>query len=289
MSPYLYALFSNITFGLGAQIFTLFSRRISPVWMTVLKGAAGCVFFFITIMLTGGFSAAAPKYIGTFFLSGFIGLGIADILLLKSFADLGPARTILLYGFQPLIIGVLSFFIFGQTVNLLKFCSIIFFLVCIFIFALESFRRSGHWSVRAMTIAFFSMVLDSVGIIITRYSFNGSDISALQGNFYRTLGAVACFFIISAFFNVNFWGTLAKMRKRDISLAALGSFLGVYLALVFYLVAIKTGNLAAVTAISVTGAIFAAVFECVFERKRPSKYLLSAFVFFAAGMYILLI
>ncbi|MCL2887904.1 MAG: DMT family transporter [Elusimicrobia bacterium] len=289
MSPYIYAWFSDLSFGLGAQIFTRFSRRISPVWMTVLKGSLGAVFFFITVICTGGFSAVSPKYIGAFLASGFVGLGLADFLLLKSFADLGPARTILLFGFQPLVVGVFGFFLFGQTVPLIKIFSIIFFLICVFIFALENFRRSGRWSVKAMGVAFLAMVLDSVGILITRYSFDGSGLSALQGNFYRALGAVICFFIVCMFWKINFWNTLFKMKKRAISLAALGSFLGVYLSLVFYLTAIKYGNLATVTAITSTGVVFAAIFESLFERKWPSKYLLTAFVFFAAGMYLLLI
>jgi len=275
-------------FGLSAVIFTRFSRRVSPVWMTIVKASLGCVFFFVTIMLAGGFTAIAPKYMATFFISGFVALGLGDILMLKSFADLGPARTILLYGFQPLIIGVLSFFIFGQKVPFIKLCSIIFFLICIFIFALESFRRSGRWSVKAMAIAFLSMIMDATGIMFTRYSFDGSGVGVLEGNFFRTLGAIASFILLGFFVKLNFWGTFKKMKKREIGLAALGSFLGVYLCLIFYLTAIKRGNLATVTAISVSGAVYAAIFECVYERKWPSKYLLSAFVFFAAGMYLLL-
>jgi len=138
-------------------------------------------------------------------------------------------------------------------------------------------------------VAFAAMVLDSVGILITRYSFDGSGLSALQGNFYRAAGAVVCFVIICSFFKINFWNTLFKMKKREISLAVLGSFLGVYLSLVFYLTAIKYGNLATVTAITSAGVVFAAIFESLFERKWPSKYLLTAFIFFAAGMYLLLI
>ena len=256
--------------------------------MTIVKAALGCLFFFVTIVLTGGFSAIPLKYAGTFFLSGFIALGFGDILMLKSFADLGPARTILLYGFQPLVIGLISFFLFGQTVSLVKLCSIIFFLICIFIFSLESFRRHGHWSVKAMALACAAMLTDSAGILLTRYSFDGSCARVMEGNFYRTVGAIASFVLLGMFVKLNFWGSFAKMKKREISLAALGSFLGVYLCLIFYLTAIKHGNLAAVSGISVTGAIFAAVFECVFERKWPSKYLLSAFVFFGAGMYLLL-
>ncbi|ACC97965.1 protein of unknown function DUF6 transmembrane [Elusimicrobium minutum Pei191] len=288
ISPYIYALLSNLTFGIGAQIFTKFSRKISPVWMTVFKGSLACLFFFLSVMLMGGFHPIPLKYMATFILSGFIALGLGDILLLKAFADMGPGRTMMLFAFQPLIVGVFSYFLFGQAVNAAKFFSIIFFIICIFIFAFENFKKSGKWSFTSMLIAFCGMTVDAVGILITRYSFNGSNAAALEGNFYRALGAVLSFILVCGVFKINFFAKFKILTKKEIALSSLGVFMGCYLCLLFYLAAIKTGHLATLSSIAITGVIFAGLFECLFERKLPSKYLMTAFFFFCAGMYILL-
>ncbi|MGB2578846.1 drug/metabolite transporter (DMT)-like permease [Elusimicrobium simillimum] len=288
MSPYLYALASNFCFGLGAQVFTKFSRMMSPVWMTVFKGAAAFVFFGAAILLTGGFHAIELRYMLTFMLSGFLAFGFGDMLMLKAFADMGPGRTMMLFAFQPLILGVMSYFLFGQTVNAVKFVSIIFFIICMFVFALESYRRHGHWSLLSMLIAFGAMFMDAVGILITRYSFDGSNALPMEGNFYRTAGALVSFIIVCSIFKVNFFKKLKSMTGKQFSLAGAGCFVGTFLCLLFYLTAIKTGHLASLSSIALTGVLFAAFFECLFERKLPSKYFMVAAVFFAMGMYLLL-
>ena len=139
-----------------------------------------------------------------------------------------------------------------------------------------------------MLIAFAAMLLDAAGVIITRYAFDGSGLRIIEGNFYRCLGSLFVFGAILPFLNVNFLKKFRRIKIKAKMMAAAGAVLGVYLALIFYLTAIKTGTLAIVSSIGVTAALFAATFECLFEKKWPSKYLLTALAFFGAGMFLLL-
>lgn len=286
---YVYALLSNFSYGLGSQFFAHYGRKVSATWVNIYKGSVDFLLFAVTVLLVSGLHPVPPIYLGLFLLSGFIGLGIGDIFLMKSFAQIGPGRTMLLFAFQPLIVGAFSYFIFGQSVDARKFVSIVFFIICVIIFSLESFKKSGHWSVKPILIALCGMTLDAVGIILTRLAFDHSpEVTAIEGNFYRSAGAVFAFLIICRFIKVDFFKNLKKLPGKSRVFITVGSILGCYLTLLFYLQAIKlTPSLAATSSIAVTGVIFGALFECIFERKWPSKYLITAFFFFFCAVYFL--
>lgn len=288
-AAYIYALLSNFSYGLGSQFFAHYSRRLSPAWVTIFKGLTDCLLFLLTVLVFSGFHPIAPSYIGLFMLSGFIGLGIGDIFVMKSFATIGPGRTMMLFAFQPLVVGTFSFFLFEQSLDARKFISIFFFIVCVFIFSLENYKKSGKWSLLPILVALTGMFLDGSGIILTRLAFDGAPaINALEANLYRSLGAVVAFIILCRVIKVDFWANFKKLPLKSKGYMFVGSVLGCYLALLFYLQAIKTTtSLASVSSIAVTGVIFGAFFECLLEKKRPSNYLLAAFGFFFCACYFL--
>jgi len=245
--------------------------------------------FLLTVLAQSGFHQIDPRFAGLFFLSGMIGLGAADVCLVKSFSLMGPGRTMMIFGFQPLIIGILGYFAFGQAVEGRKRAAVIFFVICVFIFSLESFRKHGHWNIRASLFAFGGVVLDAVGVAITRYAFNSNPgISTTEGNFYRAAGALLLFAAMSRVRPFHFFEKLGSLGLKSVWWITLGSVAGTYLSLMFYLSAVRyAGALAAISGIAITGTLFSSAFECAIERKMPSAYLLVSFVFFFCGMAFL--
>ena len=285
---YLYGLGANLAFALGSQIFTMYSRKISSVWMNCFKALIGIVAFGLFVTLFSTWHSLPLKFFLLFFTSGFIGLGIGDIFLLKAFSEMGPGRTLMLFGFQPLIIGVLSYFVFGQTVDSTKFWAIAFFILCLGTFAFESFKKSGHWQFKAIAIAFLGMTLDSIGVIITRYSFDHNPmITSMEGNFHRCIGALSVFVLLYFIRPFSFVSKWKEQSFKDKGILIFGSMLGTFLSLALYLKAMQSAHLASLSGIAITCTIFSSFFECIIEKKMPSKYLLLAFVFFLFGMKIL--
>ncbi len=286
---YIYALAANLSFAIGVQFFTHYAKRISSLWVNCFKAVVAAALFGITIYFQGGFHHIGFGYAALFFASGMIGLGLADVFLIQAFSLMGPGRTMMLFGFQPLVIGVVSYFAFGQAVDVRKIYAIVFFIVCLFIFSLESFRKQGHWNMKASFFALGGVVLDGFGVLITRYAFNNSPgISTTEGNFYRAVGALLLFAFLSRLKPFNFWGRLKTLGNKNLLWITLGSVAGTYLSLMFYLNAVRyAGALAAVSGIAITGTLFASVFECLVDRKLPSAYLLVSFVFFLGGMSFL--
>ncbi|MDA8132936.1 MAG: EamA family transporter [Elusimicrobia bacterium] len=289
-TAYIYALAANLSFAIGVQFFTHYARRISSLWVNCFKAAVAAFLFLGTILIEGGFHAIDPGMASLFLLSGMIGLGLGDIYILKAFSMMGPGRTMMVFGFQPLLIGVVSYFAFGQAIDPDKLFAIFFFVVCLYIFSLESFKKHGHWNMKATLFAMGGMALDGCGVLLTRYAFNNSPgIGTTEGNFYRAAGALLLFAAMSSVKPFHFVEKLKGLGRDGLLWITLGSVAGTYLSLMFYLSAVRySAALAAVTGIAITGTLFSSAFECVVERKLPSRYLVVAFAFFLGGMAFLL-
>ena len=273
MEPYIYALCANLSFALGSVFFAHFSRRFSSLWMNCVKANVGLACFFLVIISTSGFHDISLINFTIFFISGFLALGIGDLFLLQAFKQLGPGRTMVLFGFQPLIIGGLSFLFFDQRISGDRLYAVIFLILCLVTFSYEIRKRTGQWDVLNLSIAFAAILIDAIGVIISRYAFNMNEsITAFEGNFYRCFGAVCAYVLISFFKPIKLIETFKSLSKRTIGYVFLGAFLGTFLSLAFYLQAIKTGHLASISAISITAVMFASLFESIWEKKMPSKF-----------------
>ena len=286
MNAYILTLLANLCFALGSQFFTHYSRKFSSTWMNTFKALVAAFCFFITISVTTGFHSITVINIAWFFLSGFIGLGIGDIFLLKAFEKIGPGRTMVIFGFHPVIVGIFSYFLLAQSIDTNKFIGIIFFICCLIIFSYESFKKSGKWEVMGLVFAFLGMCLDAIGVLITRYAFDiNSEITPFEGNLYRCLGALFSYLIIRGFAPFEFRSRFKSLTNKSKFYVFLGAIFGTFISLSLYLKAIQTASdLAIISAISITSVIFSSMFECIWDKKWPSKYLILAFVFFLAGM-----
>ncbi|MDR0645459.1 MAG: DMT family transporter [Elusimicrobiota bacterium] len=288
MSAYIFALLSNFSWGLSSQSYTLFSKKISPVWTNMFKGVCAGILFGLTVIFSGGFKAISLSAVGLFLLSGFIGLGFGDIFTFKAYSIIGPSRATMISSFRILFVGVMGYVFFGQKVSPSRFISIIFLLVCVFIFALESYKKTAKWHFSAMFMALLGMLFDSVAVIASRAAFDISDINGIEANAYRCVGATCGFIILAQTMKIKFFAKINKIPKKALLLITAGSIIGTYFGLIFYLEAIKRGNLATVSAITTTMVVFTAFFECLFEKKWPSKYLIAAFGCLVCAMYFLI-
>lgn len=286
---YLYALSANFCFALASQVFTHYSRKISAFWMNAYKALIALVCFAVAVLYLGGFRGVELTYGAAFFLSGALGLGLGDCFLLSAFREIGPGRTMLLFGFQPVIVGIMGFFFFGQTLNAEKFSAIAFFILCLVTISTESFRKDRNYQLKGISFAFLGMVFDALGVMLTRLSFdNNPGLGVMEGNFYRCIGAVAFFMIFGRFLKLEFLSRLKSFSPRSLLIVTFGSVMGTFVSLAFFLKAVQSAHLATLSGIAITGTIFSSLFECILERKWPSRYFLLSFVFFLLGMRIIL-
>jgi drug/metabolite transporter (DMT)-like permease len=289
MTPVYFALASNLAFSVAILIFTSFSLRTSVLWTNCFKALVAFIAFFLSVSLFAGWSDIAWSPLLAFLTSGLIGLALGDMFLLKGFTLIGPSRSMVLFGFQPLFLAVAARVLFGQSLDLSRLFAVLFLIACLVSFSYERYVQHKNWGLKGIGCALAAVLLDTVGILMTRFAFDTDpNLHVFEGNAYRCAGALIGFAFLHQWYQkIEFTKHLKRLNAKTLGLILLGSFLGTYLSLALYLQAIKTGHLASISAIAITGPFFAAILEHVYLKKWPSKSFALAFVFFILGFYFL--
>ena len=285
---YLLAISANISFAIGSLIFTVYTRRFHARWMNFFKALIALFVFGIAFIMSFEAQKFHLSQFGFLFLSGFIGLGIGDIFLLQAFKDFGAGRTLMVFGFQPVIIGFLSYFLFNQAVSFSQVLAIAVFILCLLTIGHENFQKNKSWQLSALGAALAGVVLDALGVIITRYAFDLSPaLTSMEGNFFRCLGAITAFIFIRLKYQLDFVKFNKMLTKKDWVIVSFGSIMGTFVSLALYLRAIQIGHLASISGIAITGSLFCGIVECLYAKKLPSVHLLGAFMLFLVGAFFL--
>lgn len=287
---YALAIGANLTYSTASMVFSLYAKRFSSIWINQVKVFTAFLAFVAAMLFTNQTASVNPTELSLLFLSGFTGLCAGDIFLFKAFTTLGPARSLVLYSFQPLMLGLYGFFFLNQLFSLNQTLSVICMMVCIFIFMLERNKTTGSWDFRSFVWAFLGITLDAMGVMLTREAYElNSGLETFQVNVIRCAGALFGFFLISpkSYLTVakDVWG----LRKREISLLLGSAICGCFLSLALYLAALKYAHVGTLTAIAITGPVWVSLLECLYHKRLPNIFLLGAFAFFITGFYLMVI
>ena len=288
ITPYLLGFSSNILFGSSSIIFAKFSKSHSPRWVNQIKVSVAFVCFLAAFFTYESYTALPTKGILALIMSGFMGLCVGDFFLLKAFSTLGPARTLVLYSFQPILLGIYGFFFLNQNLNLFQLLSILFMLACVFTFIFERNKITGKWEFFSFFYAFLGIVLDAGGVMLSRQAFEMNlDLGSYQVNLIRSIGALIGFFILRPQNFLTPYHQVTKLNSKDKKLILIASFLGTFLSLSLYLKALKTAHLATLSAISITSPIWVSILDHLIERSWPNRYLIIAFFLFLIGFILM--
>ena len=167
--------------------------------MNKFKALIALIGFTIVLLFSGESVFPAQKTIALLIFSGILGLGIGDTFLLKSFVSIGPGRTLVLFGFQPVILGILGYLVLNQKLEQGKLIGVFFCIACVLVLSIEGRKSTGSWQFKGILFAFLGMFLDASGLILTRYAFDmDSELTVTQSNVIRVIGAFVVYFVLSA-------------------------------------------------------------------------------------------
>jgi len=258
--------------------------------MNKFKAFIALIGFTLVLLLSGEAVFPAQKTIVFLILSGMLGLGVGDTFLLKSFVSIGPGRTLVLFGFQPIILGILGYLVLNQNLEKGKLIGVFFCIACVLVLSIEGRKTTGSWQFKGILFAFLGMFLDATGLTLTRYAFDmDPELTVTQSNVIRIIGAFIVYFALSArLASKNLFEGIKFLGKKDRLVVTIASILGTFISLSLYLKAIQIGNLATISGVSITGPIFSSIFECIHYRKYPSLFLILSLGLFAIGMFFVL-
>ncbi len=287
---YALAIGANLTYSTASMIFAIYAKKFSSMWINQIKVSCAFVAFLIAMVTADQLVMVSPLEVGYLILSGFAGLCLGDIFLFRAFTTLGPARSLVLYSFQPLMLGLYGYFFLGQFFTVNQTLAVICMMICIFIFMLERNKTTGSWDLRSFVWAFLGITLDAIGVMLTRQGYElNPGLETFQVNVIRCMGALAGFLLISPKSYYFVARDVLALRKREISLLVGAAICGCFLSLTLYLAALKYAHVGTLTAIAITGPVWVSLLECVYHRRLPNIYLTGAFLFFMTGFYLMVI
>lgn len=285
---YLFVLTANLLFSTSSLVYTRFARTHGVLWMNLTKASVAVLCSFVVLTVTNAWTQSPSALVWPFLISGTIGLALGDVFLISAFAKIGSARTMLLWGFQPVFVALGSYLLFGESVSTRQLLAIVVLISCLVSFSFEGFKKHGRWEVRGLLFAITGVMLDAIGLFFTRYGFQtNANIHPLEGHFYRCCGAILCFALLKQWTKFEWRAKFFVLDHRSRMLVLLASFFGTFLALFLSLSAIQIGHLPTLAALSITTPLFTATLEHLSERKWPSWLFLLAFLQFAVGFYLL--
>lgn len=287
---YALAIGANLTYSTASMIFSVYAKRFSSMWINQVKVFTAFIAFLVAMLFTRDMVSVSPTVLSLLVLSGFMGLCLGDIFLFRAFTTLGPARSLVLYSFQPLMLGIYGYFFLNQMFTMNQTLAVICMMICIFIFMLERNKTTGTWDLRSFIWAFLGITLDAIGVMLTREGFElNPGLETFQVNVIRCAGALFGFFLISPKSYLTVAKDVVALRKREISLLIGAAFCGCFLSLTLYLAALKYAHVGTLTAIAITGPVWVSMLECLYHKRLPNLYLLGAFAFFLTGFYLMVI
>lgn len=224
-----------------------------------------------------------------FFLSGFLGLGIGDYFLFRGYQRLGSARTIMVFSLSPLFLTLEGFFVFGQPLNFGQGIGIFLMMACVWTVSFEKFRSDGHWEWQGIVFAFVGVLLDNIGVVLSRQGFDLSPgTTAVTANVIRCVGSVIPLLTWAFFRGEKVFFHFGRLEWRDRALVVFSAFMGSFLSLTCWLTALKIGHIGGLAGVGSFNPIAASLWEWLLLRKRPSAYLIVALMLFLSGFFLLL-
>lgn len=286
--PLFFALGATLCFSYSSTIFTEFSRSINPQWMNAFKAIVALILFSFTVIFFNLWTPPTLLSLNVLLVSGLLGLMIGDMYMLKAMKELGASRMLMIFGLQPFFLGLAGSYFFGQIFSIYNLIGVLFMLGCLYTISFENYKKSGSWQLIGLTHGLLAILLDGIGIILTRQGFESTTgITPIQVNLIRCFGACLGFlvyhFSVQKIPIINTFKNLPKGKKLKLLVGSAG---GTYLSLMLYLTAVSKGQLSVVSSVTVTGPMFAQVFECIQQRKLPNKLVFLSFIFFAAGFWV---
>lgn len=279
---------ANLAYSTASMIFSIYAKRFSSTWINQVKVFTAFIAFAIAMFLTKQMAPVGMFPLMLLTLSGLAGLCLGDIFLFRAFTTLGPARSLVLYSFQPLMLGLYGYFFLSQVFSLNQTLAVICMIICIFIFMLERNQQTGSWDLKSFMWAFLGITLDAIGVMLTRSAYEAvPELETFQVNVIRCVGALIGFLLINPRSYSLVFKDLVALKKREQTLVIGSAICGCFLSLTLYLAALKYAHVGTLTSIAITGPVWVSMLECLYHKRWPNLYLIGAFGFFLTGFYLM--
>ncbi len=274
---YLAALCSAFLWSIAVVTFKSVSKDLSPFLINSVKNSIAFILFILVFNFLG-----LPFWYDGFILndyliiivSGILGMGIGDSLFIYALSRIKANQAAIIDTMAPVINYFLSFIILGTILNLSQTIGSLIVIIAILFITYENKLDKNQENVDkiGITLQLIATVTSCYGIVLLKPVLNkvGDSIQLqIWITVFRLLPGMLIAWIIF-FSQKNSMLLLLKIKNRDIlKKMFLGSFLGTFMALSFWIIGyanIPEPPIASI--IGQTAVIFITVFSSFFLKEK---------------------
>lgn len=291
--PYLgemMALTTAVVWAFGVILFKRSGEYVHPIALNTYKNILAGLLFIPTIYLFGEtlfYDAPIEDYL-LLFLSGALGIGIADTLFFKSLNYLGASLTAIIDCLYSPSIIFLAFIWLGESMSVLQLIGAILIISAI----LAAATKKGRGIVNKRDFIFgliygtLGMLTMGVGIVMIKPLLERSPL--IWSTEMRMIGGLLVLIVNLILHPRRKAIIMTALDKRVWKDTLFGSILGTYVALIFWLGGMKYTQASTAAALNQTSNIFIFVFAAVFLKERLTTMKTMGIVLAMIGAYLVI-
>jgi drug/metabolite transporter (DMT)-like permease len=234
----IYAILTAFCWSFAVILFDISSKKLNSLQMSFIKNFIGVLGFILTVIILNLPSPDfSKKEIILLLFSGFIGVAIADLLFLSSLTKLGSGFSAIVATIYSPIIFLFSFLMFGESISMETYFGGILVICGI---GISTFRipiiRDKRIIIVGVLFGILAQVLTAYSVLLVKPIMKENSIVYIA--LYRfSIGLFCTVLFLFKTSLVDVFKTLNRGLKTYTII--LGSFLGTYLSVIFWLAGFK--------------------------------------------------
>ncbi|MGL5052472.1 MAG: DMT family transporter [Cetobacterium sp.] len=201
-------------------------------------------------------------------ISGLFGMFLGDFFLFKAYVKIGSRITLLVMTFSPIAVSILSFFLLGEKIELVKILGMLLTILGIVIVILKK-KSDKTFSKIGLLYSILAMLGESLGIVFTRIgSVNYDSFATTQ---VRTIPAILAFILYISF--KGEWRNIkvGMSSKKGMLYIALGTVITT-IGVTSIVEAMKYSPVGIVSTLAATSPILIIPISIVFLKEKVSNF-----------------
>jgi len=284
------ALATAIVWAIAVILFKKSGETVSPLGLNLFKNTLTLLLIPPTMLVLGQvlFRPAPLNDYILLILSGVLGIGIADTLFFKSLNLLGAARSAIVDCLYSPIIILLSVLFLGERLTAAQAVGATIIVSAVFTIGREKGigQITRRQLIAGILLGATSMLAMGIGIVMIKPLLDRSPV--LWTIEIRLIGAAVFLFILLGFCRERRQVVRSIMEAKSWKYMIPGSFLGTYIALMFWIGGMKYAPASIASALNQTSNIFIFIFAAIFLKESITRYKLIGIVLAVIGVFLVM-
>ncbi len=282
------ALLTAITWASAVIFFKRSGESVHPIGLNLFKGTLASLLLIPSAWLFGE-TLLRPAPVTDYLLllaSGALGIGIADTLFFKSLNILGAGFSAIVDCLYSPFIILLSVLWIGETLTFWQVIGAILVVSAVLTAVGETRSRPLERKTVLIGVMWGALAMASmaVGIVMIKPLLNHSPL--LWATEWRIVGGIIVLLIVLSFHpaRLSILKTIRTPGRRMYTIA--GSFVGGYLAMIFWLAGMKMIQASTAAVLNQTSNIFVFIFAAWFLKEKITPQRLIGIILGVGGLFL---